>query len=165
VLTNADEFEQALRDAQAHAAEQQRPKQKELEHVTALLTDTENAAEQIAETAKKIRGLVGEKLQVQADEIEHRYQLLQARKLKLEEELRSELTDRTIDDLLQFRETVAVGLHNPTHEERRQWLELLQTKVIVTHGIASVTCCLSGEAVKFDLFTGYQVSTFLNQNQ
>jgi site-specific DNA recombinase len=158
LLTNAEEFEQALRDAQAIEAEQMQPKQKELEHVIALLTDTEYEAEQIAATAKKVKGIVGEKLQVQADEIDRRYQVLSARKARLGEELKSELTDSTIDDLLQFRETVTVGLNNPTPEERRLWLELLQTKVIVTDGIVNVTCRLSREAVSFDLFTGYQLS-------
>lgn len=73
LLTNAEEFEQALRDAQAVEAEQQQPKQKELENVIALIAATKYEAEQIAETAKKIKGLVREKLQVQADEVDRRY--------------------------------------------------------------------------------------------
>ena len=165
LLTNADEFEQALREAQAIEAEQMQPKQKELEHVIALIADTEYEAEQIAESTKKVKGIVGEKLQVQADEIDRRYQVLQARRLKLEEDLKSELTDNNIDDLLQFRETVAVGLNHPMPEERRAWLELLQTRVTVCNGIAAVTCRLSREVVSFDLFTGMQLSTLLNQNQ
>jgi site-specific DNA recombinase len=165
LLTDADEFEARLRDAQAIESQQMQPRQKELEHITALLADTEYEAEQIAEIAKNIEGIVWKKLRAQSDEVNRRYQVLEERKAKLEEELRLELTDSTIDDLLQFRETVAVGLNNPTPEECRLWLELLQTKVIVTNGIALVTCRLSGDAVSFDLFTGYQLSTLLNQNQ
>lgn len=56
LLANAGEFEQALREAQALEAEQQRPKQKELENVIALLSATECEAEQIAATARKVRG-------------------------------------------------------------------------------------------------------------
>jgi hypothetical protein len=70
LLTNADEFEQDLRDAQALEAVQMQPKQKELEHVIALLADTDNEAEQIAATAKKIKGIVGKKLQAQREWLE-----------------------------------------------------------------------------------------------
>ena len=87
---------------------------------------------------------------------DRRYQALTARKLELQEALSHELTERNIDNLLQFRETVALGLGNPTPEERRLWLELLQTKVAVTNGVAVVTCRLGVEAVKFSLLTGYQ---------
>ena len=165
LLTNADEFEEKLREAQANEAAQMQPKQKELENIIALLTNIEYEAEQIVTMAKKVKGIVGEKLQVQADELDRRYQVLNTRKAILEEELESELIDSTIDSLLEFRETVAVGLNNPTPDERRLWLELLQTKVTVTNGIATVTCRLSREGTRFDLFTEYQLSTLLNQNQ
>ena len=123
-----------------------------------LLSATEYEAETVAETAKKVRGIVAEKLQAQADEIDRRYRALQTRKARLEDELKSELTDSSIDDLLQFRETVAIGFNNPMPEERRQWLEALQSRVTVSDGIAVVTCRLSSEAVKFDLFTEYNIS-------
>ena len=84
--------------------------------------------------------------------------MLQSRKAKLEEDLKTELTDDTIDDLLRFREAVSVGFDNPTEEERRLWLELMQTKVTVTNGIATVTCRLSRAGERFDLLTGYNTS-------
>ncbi len=158
LITNADEFEQALREAQAIEAAQMQPKQRELENVMALLTNTEYEAVQVAETLKKVKGIVGEKLQVQADEIDRRYNALQKRKADLEKELELELTNQNIDDLMKFRETVAIGLGHPTPEERRLWLELLKTKVTVSNGIVIVTCRLSREPMKFELFTGYQIS-------
>ena len=158
LLTNAEEFEQALRDAQAIEAEQAQPKQKELEHVIALIADTEYEAVSVAETAKKVKGIVGEKLQLQADEINRRYQAFEKRKAELEQELSQDLTDGHIDSLIEFREAVAVGLNNPGPGERRQWLEALQTRVTVSNGIVIVTCRLSREAVSFDLFTGHQIS-------
>jgi hypothetical protein len=84
---------------------------------------------------------------------------LQARKGKLQEDFKLELMDRSKDNLLQFHETVALGLNNLTFEDGRRWLEIMQTKVTVTNGIAVVTCRLGGDAVKFDLFPGYQIST------
>jgi site-specific DNA recombinase len=159
LLTNADEFENALREAQAFEAEQMQPKQKELEHVKALLIDTEYEAVQVAETLKKVKGIVAEKLQAQVDEIDRRYQALQKRKAELESDLQTELSDGTIETLLEFREAVAVGLNNPTPEEKRLWVELLKTRVTVTNQIAVVTCRLSRTAVRFDLFTPIQTSS------
>ena len=83
---------------------------------------------------------------------------MQRRKAKLEEGLSQELTDSTIDDLLYFSKAVAIGLNNPTPEERWQWLEALQTRVTVSSGIAVVVCRLSREAVSFDLLTEYNAS-------
>lgn len=103
-----------------------------------------------------VSGIIAAKLEQQGDEVGRRDQALTARKVELQETLAFELTDRNIDNLLQFRETVALGLGNPTPEERRLWLEQLQTKVAVTNGVAVVACRLGGEAVKFSLLTGYQ---------
>ena len=122
------------------------------------MTDTEFEALQIAEALKKVKGIVNAKLQGQAYEIDRRYQALQARTMKLESELASELTDSHIDDLMQFREAVAAGLNYATRAEKRKWLELLQTRVTVQDGIALVTCCLSGEVARFDISTTYHVS-------
>jgi hypothetical protein len=69
--------------------------------------------------------------------------------LVLEEELSFELTDSGIDDLLQFRETVAAGLQNPTYEDKRRWLVILQTTVPVKNGIAVVTCRVSTEPLEY----------------
>jgi len=44
----------------------------------------------------------------------------------LQETLASELTERSIDNILQFRENVAEGLRNPTLEDKPRWLEILQ---------------------------------------
>lgn len=158
LITDPEHFEERLREAQAMEAQQMQPKQKELEHVMALLSDTEYEAEQIAQTAQRVKGIVGEKLQVQAEEIDRRYHALQTRKVKLQEDLKFELSDQNVDNLMQFREAVAVGLDRPTPGERRSWLELLQTRVTVTDGIAIVTCRLGGDAARFDLFTGLQIS-------
>jgi hypothetical protein len=158
LLTDADEFESKLKEAQATETEQQEPKQRELEHVKALMIDTEHEAEQVADTLSKVKGIVGEKLQAQADEIDRRYQVFQVRKAKLEAELQTKLTDEKIHNLIQYREAVALGLNNPKPEERRTWLELLQTKVTVSNGTAVVTCRLRREGERFDLSSGYSIS-------
>jgi hypothetical protein len=81
-------------------------------------------------------------LEQQGEEVNKRYQALAKRKIELQEALAVELSDNTINNLLQFRETVALGLENPTSEDRRRWLELLQTSVTVENQKAVITCRL-----------------------
>jgi hypothetical protein len=59
---------------------------------------------------------------------------LTVRKAELQDSLTLELTDSVIDDLMRFRETVAVGLQNPTFEDKRRWLEILRVNVTVKNG-------------------------------
>ena len=56
-------------------------------------------------------------MEKQADEVNQRYQVLTARKIKLQEALAVELTENTIGNLLQFREAVALGLDHLTFED------------------------------------------------
>jgi hypothetical protein len=152
LIGDPERFERKLREAQAVALETMQPKQKEFDHCIALLEATEKEAEQIALATTQIKkGIVSEKLQAQADEVDRRYHALQVRRAKLEEGLKQELTDSNINDFLRFRETVAVGLDNPTFEDRRRWLEILQTTVTITGGVAVVTCRLRGEPLKYRL--------------
>jgi len=127
------------------------PKQKELDHLLALLTETEKEAESIARATPKAKGIITKKLEQQADEVNKRYQTLTTRQMKLQEALAVELTDQNIDSLLDFREAVAVGLESPTFEDKRRWLEILQVKVTVTNGIAVITCRLDGN-LEYNLF-------------
>jgi hypothetical protein len=108
-------------------------------------------AEEIALATRKVKGIVGERLQQQADELAQRYEALTRRKGQLQESLDVELTENTIDNLLKYREAVALGLEAPTCEDQRRWLEILQTKVTVTNGIAVITCRLGGN-LEYDLF-------------
>jgi site-specific DNA recombinase len=157
LITDSQKFEEKLREAQAQESANMRPKQKELDHVQALLKGTENEAEQIARELHKTKGIIREKLEQQGEEVNRRYQALTRREAELQEALTFELTERNIDNLLEFREAVSVGLENPTFEDKRRWLEILQTKVTVTNGIAVVTCRLGGKPFKYSL-SGYNIS-------
>jgi len=152
LITDPLQFEHNLRQAQAQEAETMQPKQKELEHIIALLRDTETEAEDIAQAACKAKGIIAAKLEQQADEVNRRYQALMAHKVELEEALDSELTNQSVDNLLQFRETVAIGLLNPSLEEKRLWLELLQVTVTVKDFTAVVSCRLSADPLICNLF-------------
>jgi site-specific DNA recombinase len=166
LVKDARKFEEKLREAQADEAAAMKPKQNELQHVIALLTETEREADEIARAARKVKGLVGERLERQAEEVNRRYHALTRRKGELEQSLTAELTDNAINNLLQFREAVALGLENPTFEDRRRWLEILQTRVTVTHGIAVITCRLGGKPLQYNLFeSGTSVSLQLKKHE
>ena len=152
LVKDPQKFEEKLRQAQANEAATMQPKQKELEHVIELLKETEKEADEIARATRKVKGLVGERLQQQADEVDRRYQALTRRKGEIQESLAVELTENTIGNLLQFREAVALGLENPTFEDRRRWLEILQTRVTITNGMAVITCRLGGKPLEYNLF-------------
>ena len=51
----------------------------------------------------------------------------------MQDPLTLELTDSVIDDLMLFREAVALGLQNPTFDDKRRWPEILRVKVTVTN--------------------------------
>ena len=152
LIKNPVGFEEKLRQAQANEVAMVQPKQKELEHVIALLKDTEIEADEIARATRTVKGIVGKKLEQQSEEVDKRYHALMQHKSQLQEALAVELTEDTIDNLLHFRKTVDLGLENPTFEDRRRWLEILQVTVTVTGGIAVVACRLGGDPLNYNLF-------------
>jgi len=151
LITKPGQFEQKLRQAQTLEAATMKPKQKELDHILALLQDTETEAEEIARATPRAKGIIAAKLEQQAGEVDKRYQALTTRQSELQEALAFELTDRSIDNILQFRETVAAGLQNPSPEDKRQWLEILQVIVTVKKGSAVVSCRLGGKPLQYRL--------------
>jgi len=157
LIRDPQKFEEKLREAQAHEETTLYSKQKEFEHVTALLEDTEMEADIIAREIRKTKGIIRDRLEQQGEEVDQRYLALTKRKNDLQEALAVELTDQTIDNILRFRDAVALGLENPTSEDRRRWLEILQANVTVTNGIAVITCRFGGKPLEYRL-TEYNIS-------
>jgi len=151
LITNQEQFEEKLRQAQAQESETLQPKQKELDHISALLHDTESEADEIARASRKAKGIIAQKLAQQADEVNRRYQAFTTRIVELQDALSHELTENNIDNLLQFRETVATGLQDPTPADMRRWLEILQVVVTVKDQISIITCRLSTKPLQFRL--------------
>ena len=75
-----------------------------------------------------------------------------ARKMELQETLASELTERSIDNILQFRENVAEGLRNPTLEDKPRRLEIAQVTVRVTNSTPIISCRLGNNPLMCNLF-------------
>jgi site-specific DNA recombinase len=162
LITSPEKFEEKLREAQAKELEATEPKYIELEHIQALIEQTEREADEIAGALPRTRGLVAARLEQQAEEVERRYQALLTRQAELQEALTLELTDGMIADLLSFRETVATGLSNPTYEDKRRWLEILQVEVRVQNRQAIISCRISNKPFIFDLVSS-RIQTEQNQ--
>ena len=101
---------------------------------------------------RNAQGILAAKLEKQCEEINRRYEAVTRRKKELEGALTIELTNQTVNDLLKFRETVALGLRNSKMEDRRHWLDMLQTIVGATGGIAAITCRLAGNLWSYNPF-------------
>ena len=89
-----------------------------------------------------------------AGAIDERYHKLIIRRDVVQAELdKRVITDDEIADMVCFSSDVALGLSNPTWDDKRRWLELLKTKVEVKDGTAWVTCLLRKGATPFALNT------------
>ena len=151
LIADPVQFEHKLRQAQAQEAATMQPKQKELENLIALLNDTEREADIIALEIRKAKGIIRAKLEQHGEEVDKRYQALTKRKTELEEVATFELTESTMDNLLEFRKAVEVGLENPTFEDKRRWLEILQVTIAVRERHAVITCRISSKPFVFNL--------------
>jgi len=63
----------------------------------------------------------------------------------------SRLNDEALARALQFRADVIEGLKNPTFDDKRLYLELLQVNVIVKDGKAIIRCALPIESSEVNL--------------
>jgi hypothetical protein len=106
----------------------------------------------MARASTKAKGIIASKLEKPGEEVNKRYEAFTGRRRELENTMAFELTDQIINDLLKFREAVALGIENPSDDDRRHWLDILQATVTVTNGIAVVTCRLGSDPLRYNLF-------------
>ena len=119
------------------------PKEGELEHVSALIAQTEKEADDIGRALTKSKGVISQRLEIYAQEIDRRYTALVAKQQELESAVKALiLTEPNIVNILEFRIAIEKGLANPTFGDRRLWLEILGTEVLINDGWATITCRL-----------------------
>jgi hypothetical protein len=63
----------------------------------------------------------------------------------------AQFDDEALARALQFRADVIAGLKNPTFDDKRLYLEMLQVSVTVKDGRAVVRCALPIDPVEVDL--------------
>jgi hypothetical protein len=82
-------------------------------------------------------------LQLKATEIDERFNQLTTRREAILREMQLEqITDSDIESMVEFSRDVSRGLANPTPQQQRHWLELLQTKVTISNGQVTIACLI-----------------------
>ena len=100
LMTNADAFEAALRDAQAHQRKSLEPKAEQLSILIEQIARTEKEASEIAEALKKVRpgGAVEKNLLADMERVDQLYEAQVQRRGELEADLSANiLTDENAD--------------------------------------------------------------------
>lgn len=152
LITDPVDLDEKLHKAQAEELRSMEPKRDELEQVNALITQAEEEADNLADGIRRAKGLVLQRLEKASEEVNQRYVDLQARRDKLLSNLNAQsFTDETISNMVNFWKTIQIGLNNPTFEDKRQWLEILQVQVDVKDKKATITCRLPVEPFTVDL--------------
>ena len=83
------------------------------------------------------------KLRLDGDEIEARIDELEARKTTLEAQIADQvIADEDIRDIVMYSRDAAVGLDNPTFEQKRRWIEILQVQVELTSQTTAIARCI-----------------------
>jgi hypothetical protein len=83
------------------------------------------------------------KLKLDGDEIEARIDELEARKTTLEAQIAEQvIADEDIRDIVMYSRDAAVGLDDPTFEQKRRWIEILQVQVELTSQTTAIARCI-----------------------
>jgi len=143
VIKYPEEFERKLREAQKTELDAFDPQREELATVKEMLTDAEAKAVSIVAALEKARGIVEKTLQEKIDELNARYEALDARRLVLEDILaRRRLTDEVILAAVRYAEDIAKGIDNANSKTKREILDVFDAKVTVKDGIATLSYSL-----------------------
>jgi site-specific DNA recombinase len=150
-------LEADLREAQRRQLETQEPKRGQVENFDALIA---TAMAELKDNLAMMRGLDEHSrrykmLQLDGDEIEARISKLETRKAALETEITAQVTtNEDIRDIVTYSRDALEGIENPTFEQKRRWLDVLQVQVYLTsQTTAKATCILSGESLVIDSLT------------
>lgn len=164
VMTDRDRFESALREAQQVELDALEPQRARLAVVVDLIRQCESEADEVAAALKQARGVVGAKLQADIDQTNKRYDELSAERDALQAAVNARvLNDADIAAALQFREDVIEGLQNPTLEDMRRMLEILQVRITVHDGRVTLACCFPAFTPSLDYLSNGK--PFVNQNR
>lgn len=156
MMTEPVEFEKALREAQQTELNALEPQRARLAVVLDLIKQCENEAAEVAAALSRARGIVGAQLQANADQINKRYDELIEERDHLQAAVNARaLSDEDITAALQFREDTIEGLQNPTFDNKRRMLEILQVQVTVKDGQITLSCCFPTYCPSFDYQTAF----------
>lgn len=152
IFSDRERYEQALQEAQELERQAMRPKQDELAAVLDSISELETEADRLSVAITRTPGgIVGASIQKQIDAVNAKYDRQCKKRERLTAELSAQaLTDEEIDTMLHFRDDVAMGLQNPTFEDKRRYLEYLDVKIKIKGEEAHFSCRLpvSGRTIR-----------------
>ena len=140
IFLNIEELEMYLRKAQEDETNSFDPKQEELNAIVSMLQSTESEALEIGQAITHATGIVSKSLEKDMEAINSRYDALINRKEELLSELNgANITDDTIQNIIEFAQDVQMGIKNADFDTKRRLLEILNVKVLVREGRFYVT--------------------------
>lgn len=145
LVTDPDELEANLRSAQAEQLAGLEPTRTAIEETDKLVAEAQH---DLAENISLMKGLDPDsrrykKLALDGDEIERRLDRLEMQRHKHEVYIASHtIADNDIADIVVYSRDAQRGLQNPTFEQKRAWLNLLQVRVELTSQNTAVATCL-----------------------
>jgi hypothetical protein len=156
VMTHPAAFQAALREAQKVELATLDPKRARLVVVTDLIKQCISEAAEVAAALKHARGVVGTKLQTEVDQINKRYDELNAERDALQATVDARtLSDEDITAAVQFRADVIDGLQSTNFDDMRRMLETLQVKITVKDGVVTLSCCFPTFCPSFEYQTAF----------
>jgi site-specific DNA recombinase len=145
LIENPETLETDLREAQRLQLDAIEPKRGQVENIDALIATAEK---ELAENLSLMHGLEEHSrrykmLKIEGDEIEARLSQLEARKATLEAEMAGQvIEDEDIRDIVTYSYDAREGLDNPTFEQKRHWIEVLQVQVELTSQTTAIARCI-----------------------
>jgi site-specific DNA recombinase len=149
-ITNSDELEEEMREAQRLEQESKEPKRDRLAVVLEMIDEAKRDANKLARNlTDRPEGIVRETLEHQEATLNARYEKLCRERDRLQEEIDTQtFSDDDIARALTFQQAVRDGLENATWEDKRYYLETLQFEAAVSlDDQARFTCYLPVEGM------------------
>jgi len=87
LITDSKNFTKKLRQTQEEELTATKPKEDELTHIQALIHQTEKEVDDIANALTRSKGLISQRLEIQAKELEKRYEALVSRQSAIKSEI------------------------------------------------------------------------------
>lgn len=142
VFKDEEEYKQQLERAAARQEDERAPKRAERQTLLEEMATTEAHANQIAAAFSLVKqgGIVESNFKAQAAKVDKQYMEQQKRLARIEAELSATaLTQGKVDNLLEFRRNVVLGIENPTDDLKTKTFRDLEIMVTRWGEIVHVT--------------------------
>ena len=146
LFSDLEELAALLKEAQQSEDDRLQAIRDKLQITEELIKDVEGEIHDIAITMRAARGKFVAEFEKQQDDVNARLASLFAQREKHVAKLGArKLTDEAIATFMRFARDVNEGIKNPTFEDKRRYLEMLDVDVTVTPGHYHLQCAIGGK--------------------